>query len=71
MVELPSIKFEVGFLSMLTLIFITLKLTHYINWSWWYVLAPMWVFWVLVLAGTGIVLIALGLYAFGVKKGWW
>lgn len=30
------------FLSILTLIFITLKLTGYITWSWWWVLAPLW-----------------------------
>ena len=31
-----------NFLGLLTLIFITLKLTGYINWSWWWVLAPLW-----------------------------
>jgi len=30
------------FLSALTLIFITLKLTGHIDWSWWWVTAPMW-----------------------------
>ncbi len=29
-----------GFLNVLTLIFITLKLTEFIDWSWWFVLAP-------------------------------
>lgn len=29
-----------GFTEVLTLIFITLKLTGYITWSWWGVLAP-------------------------------
>lgn len=29
--------------SLLGLIFITLKLTHYIDWSWWWVLAPFWI----------------------------
>lgn len=33
----------IGFCGLLTLIFITLKLTHYIDWSWWWVLAPMWI----------------------------
>lgn len=32
-----------GFGSLLTLIFITLKLTHFINWSWWWVLSPEWI----------------------------
>jgi hypothetical protein len=31
-----------SFWSALGLIFITLKLTHYIDWSWWYVTAPFW-----------------------------
>ena len=33
---------KIGFLGMLTLIFITLKLTNYIAWSWVWVLAPIW-----------------------------
>lgn len=32
----------VGFLSLLGVLFIGLKLTHQIDWSWWYVLAPLW-----------------------------
>lgn len=32
-----------GFLNLLTLTFIVLKLTHYIDWSWWWVLAPLWI----------------------------
>ena len=34
---------SLGFLEFLTLIFITLKLTGYIDWSWWWVLAPIWI----------------------------
>jgi hypothetical protein len=30
------------FFSLLTLIFITLKLTSVIDWSWWFVLGPVW-----------------------------
>ena len=30
----------IGFTGLLTLIFITLKLTHVIAWSWWWVLSP-------------------------------
>lgn len=26
----------------LTLVFVTLKLTNHIDWSWWWVLAPLW-----------------------------
>jgi hypothetical protein len=31
---------QIGFFSMLTLIFVTLKLTDYVDWSWWLVLLP-------------------------------
>lgn len=34
---------RVGFLSLLTICFITLKLMGYISWSWWWVLAPSWI----------------------------
>ena len=32
----------IGFLGLLAIVFITLKLTGYIAWSWWWVLAPLW-----------------------------
>jgi hypothetical protein len=41
-----------GFTSILTLIFVLCKLTHYINWSWWWVLSP-------VLIGAGFTLVVL------------
>jgi len=31
---------KIGFFGLLTLLFIGLKLTNYINWSWWIVLLP-------------------------------
>jgi len=31
----------IGFPGLLTVLFIGLKLTGYINWSWWWVLSPM------------------------------
>lgn len=33
----------IGFVGLLTIVFITLKLTHYIDWSWWWVLSPVWI----------------------------
>ena len=33
---------QIGFLSLLSLLFIALKLTGYIMWSWWLVLLPMY-----------------------------
>ena len=31
-----------GFFGLLAILFIGLKLTGYIAWSWWWVLAPIW-----------------------------
>lgn len=38
-----NIKISSSFLTLLTILFIGLKLTNYINWSWWWVLAPIWI----------------------------
>lgn len=32
----------IGFCGMLTILFIGLKLGNIVDWSWWWVLAPMW-----------------------------
>lgn len=34
---------SVTFLGLLFLVFLVLKLTHVIGWSWWLVTAPLWV----------------------------
>ena len=41
-----------GFLSLLTLVFVTLKLTDVIDWSWWWVTAPLWGVLALILVGV-------------------
>ncbi len=33
----------IGFLGVLTILFIVLKLTNVIDWSWWWVLSPIWI----------------------------
>lgn len=33
----------IGFVGLLTIAFVVLKLTHYIDWSWWWVLSPIWI----------------------------
>ena len=33
----------IGFTGVLTVAFIVLKLTHVIDWSWWWVLSPVWI----------------------------
>jgi len=44
-----------GIGMILFLIFMTLKLTGYITWSWWYVTLPLWGPLLLVLVVMGIV----------------
>ena len=46
----------IGFFGVLTILFIGLKLASVINWSWWWVLAPMWL---PVTAAVGILLLML------------
>lgn len=38
----------IGFGGLLTIAFIILKLTHVIDWSWWWVLSPIWIGFILV-----------------------
>lgn len=33
----------IGFIGLLTIVFITLKLIGKISWSWWWVLSPIWI----------------------------
>ena len=33
----------IGFTGLLTIVFITLKLLGKIDWSWWWVLSPLWI----------------------------
>lgn len=35
-------QIELGFFSLLFLIFLILKLTHIITWSWWFVTMPLY-----------------------------
>jgi hypothetical protein len=50
----------ISFFTLLGLLFITLKLTKVIDWSWWYVTLPLWgIFPIILLFGAtyGIILI--------------
>lgn len=47
---------RIGFIGLLTLIFVTLKLTEVIAWGWLWVLSPLWiglVATILILCGVG------------------
>ena len=47
-----------GFISVLTLIFVVLKLTNNISWSWIWVLSPIWISIILIILIFGIILVA-------------
>ena len=51
-------KNGLSFTSVLTLIFITLKLCGVISWSWVWVLSPLWI-------GFGLTLVIIGAVALG------
>jgi hypothetical protein len=50
--------YGLNFTELLLVVFIVLKLTNVINWSWWWVLSPLWFSLGLVI----IILIGLGIY---------
>ncbi len=33
----------IGFVGLLTILFVGLKLAGFIGWSWWWVLSPLWI----------------------------
>jgi hypothetical protein len=43
MSESKSSSGGIGFCGLLTIVFITLKLCQVIDWSWWWVLCPVWI----------------------------
>lgn len=51
----------IGFFGLLTIIFITLKLCGVINWSWFWVLSPLWISFSL---GLFIMVIVLGIFLY-------
>jgi len=49
----------IGFPGLLTVLFIGLKLTGYINWPWLWILSPMWISALLAIVILGIAAIIL------------
>ena len=46
---------QIGFAGLLTIVFIVLKLTEVIAWSWIWVLSPLWIgflLWIVVVVGV-------------------
>ena len=53
----------IGFVGLLTIVFITLKLLGKITWSWWWVLSPIWISVII------FIVIIIGVFAFYLLKG--
>jgi hypothetical protein len=51
---------SISFAGLLTIVFIVLKLIGKINWSWFWVLSPLWIGFALVI----VILAIFGLYVF-------
>jgi membrane protein YdbS with pleckstrin-like domain len=47
----------VTFLGLLAIVFIALKLGGILTWSWWAILAPLWLPWALAIVIVGVVLL--------------
>lgn len=48
----------IGFIGILTIVFIVLKLLDVIKWSWWWVLSPIWISFGIALVVIFILLLA-------------
>ena len=51
-----------GIGSVLLIVFVTLKLTELIDWSWWWVLSPVWI-------GLGIFFVVIGVLLLALAQG--
>ena len=54
----------ITFGGLLTIAFTILKLTGYINWSWWWVLSPLWIE-----AALGILVVIIICIVLAIKRG--
>ncbi|QCQ57870.1 hypothetical protein Barba22A_gp019 [Rheinheimera phage vB_RspM_Barba22A] len=48
----------IGFCGLLTVLFVGLKLTDHVDWSWWWVLSPLWLP-ITVILSVGLVLVTI------------
>lgn len=58
----------VGITTVLFVVFLVLKFTHNISWSWWWVTSPLWIPLAIVVAAFAVTLLVL-LLAVPFKKG--
>lgn len=55
----------IGFVGLLTILFIGLKLTGFIAWSWWWVLSPIWISFLIFIAVIAVLFLGAAIAA------WW
>ena len=55
----------IGFIGVLTIVFIILKLLNKIDWSWWWVLSPLWIS-----TAIGILILTIIFIGYVVYKKW-
>lgn len=58
----------IGFCGALAILFIALKLLNQITWSWWWVLSPIWIPFVIILV---VLLVIGGIMLFVTRKRYW
>jgi hypothetical protein len=59
-IENSSISIEI----IIFIVFLILKLTHTIDWSWWWITCPLWISLVLFLVFCGLIFIFISLRVF-------
>lgn len=58
----------IGFCGALAILFIALKLLNQITWSWWWVLSPIWIPFVIIFV---VLLVIGGIMLFVTRKRYW
>lgn len=52
----------IGFVGVLTIVFIVLKLVGVLTWSWWWVLSPIWISFLISIALVVLYIILVALF---------
>jgi hypothetical protein len=55
----------ISFPVLLFIVFLVLKLTNYIDWSWWWITAPLWL-----PAGICVLILAIAYFILGGSRFW-
>ena len=57
-----------SFTGLMFLVFLTLKLTNVINWSWWWVTAPLWIIPSAIIIGISLLVVVAFIIEMILKK---